>query len=424
MPHHEDHSGRTVRSDPLDDLARGLASRISRRQALKLLGGSLAAATIGGCGGEKDGAQGDQEATKETSSSEGGLQRVAEDKVVYGTSFVNPQVEISGEVYIGQKSFVAGNAVLKADGGQRVAIGNQTNAQDNTAVEALQGETIVNDETSLAHHAIVKDSKIGDFVFVGFNAKVVDSTVGDGAFIQHGAYVEGVKIPQNAYVDVGQEVTTQEQADALPTAEEATEEFRREVLEVNKEFAEGYIEIYEEEGEEALTGIGPSSKTSFNPKKFEPAVPDSTVVGRFVRIIGDVRMGENSSVGEWSAIRADEGVPIVIGEDADIGERVTFHALKGTELKVGNRLTAGDGAVLHGPLEVGDNLRVGERGVVFRCKVGDDVTVGEGAIIAGPVAEDGVSELEIPDGTDIPVGAVITNQKDLDSVLERQEQRY
>ena len=103
---------------------------------------------------------------------------------------------------------------------------------------------------------------------------------------------------------------------------------------------------------------------------------------------------------------------------------MTFHALKGTDLKVGDRLAAEDGAVLHGPLEVGDNLRVGERGVVFRCNVGDDVTVGEGAIIAGPVAEDGVPELKIPDDTDIPDGAVITNQEELDGVLERQEHRH
>ncbi len=38
-------------------------------------------------------------------------------------------------------------------------------------------------------------------------------------------------------------VDKQSEADALPTAEEATEEFRREVLEVNKEFAEGYIAL-------------------------------------------------------------------------------------------------------------------------------------------------------------------------------------
>jgi carbon dioxide concentrating mechanism protein CcmM len=368
-------------------------------------------------------ASGDQEATKQTGSSEISPQRIAEDRVVYGTSFVNPLVEISGAVYIGQKSFVAGNTVLKASGGRSIEIGNQTNAQDNVAVKALKRETTVDAETSLAHQAIVEDSEIGDFIFVGFNARVENSTLEDGAFVLHGARVENVTIPENAFVGVGQVIDKQSEADALPTAEEGTEEFRREVLEVNEEFAEGYIELYKEEGEEALTGIGPNPETSFNPKEIEPEVPEDLAVGRFVRIVGDVRIGEDSGVGERSAIRADEGVPIVIGENADIGKRVTFHALKGTQLKVGERLTAGDDAVLHGPLEVGDNLRVGERGVVFRCNVGNDVTLGDEAIIAGPVGKGGEPKLEIPDGTKIPDGAVITGQKELDSVLERKEQR-
>jgi len=393
------------------------------RKVLLALLAVIVAATIGGYGKERVEASGDQEATKQTGSSEGSPKRVAEDRVVYGTSFVNPLVEISGKVYIGQKSFVAGNTVLKAQGGRRIEIGNQTNAQDNVAVKALKRGTTVDDETSLAHQAIVKDSEIGDFVFVGFNARVENSTLEDGAFVLHGARVENVTVPENAFVGVGQVVDKQSEADALPTAEEGTEEFRREVLEVNEEFAEGYIELYREEGEEALTGIGPNPETSFNPKEIEPEVPKDLAVGRFVRIVGDVRIGENSEVGRRSAIRADEGAPIVVGENADIGERVTFHALKGTQLKVGERLTAGNDAVLHGPLEVGDNLRVGERGVVFRCKVGDNVTVGDGAIIAGPVGKGGVPELEIPDGTKIPDGAVITDQKELDGVLERQEQR-
>jgi len=383
----------------------------------------VTAATIGGCGEERGGVSDEQEATKETGFREGGLQRVAEDRFVYGTSFVNPLVEISGEVYIGEKGFVAGNTILRANRARRVEIGNQTNAQDNVAVEALKRGTTVSDETSLAHHAIIKDSEVGDFVFVGFNARVENATLEDGAFVLHGARVENVTVPENAFVGVGQVVDEQSEADALTTADEGTEGFRREVLEVNEEFAEGYIELYEGEGEEALTGIGPNPMTSFNPKKIEPEVPDSVVVGRFVRIVGDVRIGENPEVGERSAIRADEGVPIAIGGDADIGERVTFHALKGTELKVGDQLTAGDGAVLHGPLEAGDNLRVGDRGVVFRCKVGDDVTVGEGAIIAGPADEDGVPQLEIPDGTNVPDGAVITNQEELDGILAQQEQR-
>ena len=95
------------------------------------------------------------------------MQRVEQDRAVYGTSFVNPLIEMFGEVYIGEESFVAGNTVLRADEGQRVEIGSRTNAQDNVAVNALRNETAVNNETSLAHHAIIEDSEVGDFVFVG-----------------------------------------------------------------------------------------------------------------------------------------------------------------------------------------------------------------------------------------------------------------
>jgi carbon dioxide concentrating mechanism protein CcmM len=390
-----------------------------RRALVVLMSMLVAASIVAGCGGEEAVEPGDQEA-EEAGSAQEGLHHVQPGRAVYGTSFVNPLIEMFGEVYIGEESFVAGNTVLSAEEGHRVEIGSDTNAQDNVTVNALRRETAVKNETSLAHHATVEDSEIGNFVFVGFNARVSDSTLEDGAFVSHGARVENVTIPENAFVRTGQGVDEQSEADALPEAEEATEEFRREVLEVNEEFAEGYIELYEAEGEEALTGIGPNPQTSFNSRE-EPEVPDSVTLGRFVRIVGAVRLGENSYVGERSAIRADEGSPIVIGENADIEERVTFHSLKGTELRVGDRLTAGDDAVLHGPLEVGDNLRVGDRGVVFRVRVGDDVTVGEGATIAGPEGDNGDLELEIPDGTNIPDGAVITNQEELDTILEQQE---
>lgn len=374
----------------------------------------ILASLVAGCsGGQEKG-----EADGETTTTGENLRRVEQDRVVYGTSFVNPLIEVSGEVLIGEESFVAGNTVLRADEGQRVEIGNRTNAQDNVAVRALGRVVDVSDEAILAHHALIEDSEIGDFVFLGFNSQVRNSTVEDGAFILHGARVENVTIPENALVRAGQVVTDQATADALPTADEATEEFRREVLEVNREFAEGYIDLFEQEGEAALTGIGPNPTTSFN-SRTEPQVPDSVTVGEFVRIVGDVRMGENSSVGTRSAIRADEGSPIIIGRGANIGQRVTFHSLKDTEIRIGNGLIAGDDVTLHGPLEVGNNLRVGDRGVVFRVRVGDDVTVGEGAIVAGPAGEE--LELEIPNGTNIPDGAVVTNQEELDAILEQQE---
>lgn len=58
--------------------------------------------------------------------------------------------------------------------------------------------------------------------------------------------------------------------------------------------------------------------------------------------------------------------------------------------------------------------------VVFRVVVGDNVEVGEGAIIAGPAPEEegGELPLRIPEGTEIPAGAVITSQEDLDALCD------
>ncbi len=206
---------------------------------------------------------------------------------------MSPLVELFGDVRFGERSFVALNTILRASPERRVEIGSETNDQDNILVRALDASSTIGNRTSLAHHAIVRDSDIGDFAFVGFNAEVVDSTVENGAFILHGALVEGVMIPENKLVGVGEEIITQEQADALPDAEAGTEAFREGVLDVNAEFAEGYIELYENEGYEAVIGVGPNPETSFNGQT-ESQVGEEVELQEFVRIVGDSRLGPNA----------------------------------------------------------------------------------------------------------------------------------
>ena len=195
---------------------------------------------------------------------------------------------------------------------RRVEIGNETNAQDNILARALDGSSTIGNRTSLAHHAIVRDSDIGDFAFVGFNAEVVDSTVEDGAFILHGALVECATLPENKLVGVGEEITAQEQADTLPNAEAGTEAFREGVLDVNAEFAEGYIDLYENEGYEAVMGVGSNPVTSFN-EQTEPQVGEGAELQESVRIVGDSRLGPGAQLGQRTAIRADEEAPIIMG---------------------------------------------------------------------------------------------------------------
>ena len=385
----------------------------SREEQAQSGGGSSSRGTTGG------GTTGMQGGT--TGGESGQLTPIEPGEPVVGTSYVAPLTEIFGEVLIGERSFVASNTILRASPDQRVEIGSETNAQDNVLVRALQDGSTVGDRTSLAHHAIIRDSRVGDFAFVGFNAEVINSTLENGAFVLHGATVENVTIPENRLVGAGEEITTQAQADALPEAEPATEEFRQGVLDVNAEFAEGYIELYETEGYEAVVGTtGPNPETSFN-QRADPQVAQPALLQEFVRIVGDVRMGPNSEVGQRTAIRADEGSPIVIGANANLDDRVTFHALEETDIQVGDNLTAADDVVFHGPLVMGNGVTAGDRAVVFRAIIEDGVQIGEEAVIAGPAVEEGQElSFTIPAGTVIPDGAVITDEASLQEVLAQQ----
>jgi carbon dioxide concentrating mechanism protein CcmM len=368
---------------------------------------------------EEDDKKNTDSASRETGQSEDGrLTRVGRPaSPVFGSSYVSPLTEVFGDVFVGQENFIAINSILRASPGQRVEIGDRSNAQDNVVVRAREGSVAVGEESSLSHHAIVRDSEIGDGVFVGYNAEIRDSRVGDGAFVYHGALIDGVKIPENSFVGPGEEVTDQAQADALPKVEDVDIDKyydRNQTLENNLEFARAYIELYESQGYGALLDVGPNPKTFFNPEQVEPQIDETVELKEFARIVGDVQIAEGSSVGQRATLRSDEGTPMFIGRGAIVGDRVTFHALRDTEVRIGEYLVAGDDATLHGPLEMGDRDVVGDGAVVFRVRVGDDVQIGEGAVVAGPAGEE--LALEIPDGTLIPADAVVTGEEDLEAL--------
>ena len=65
--------------------------------------------------------------------------------------------------------------------------------------------------------------------------------------------------------------------------------------------------------------------------------------------------------------------------------------------RIGTDCIIGDRVVLHGPLEVGHRVKVGNGSVLFGPKIADGVTIGAGALVFGPV--------EVTQ--DVPDGAVI-----------------
>jgi carbonic anhydrase/acetyltransferase-like protein (isoleucine patch superfamily) len=273
----------------------------------------------GGSASEKkeQAAAAEEGSSQQPGSAEGGqptnIGRQA-DVVINGSSYVSPLTEIFGDVFIGRDNFVAASSVIRASPGHRVELGDKATVQDNIVVRALNESVTIGDESNLGHHAIVRDSQIGDSAYIGYNTEIEDSRVGNGALVYHGARVEGVEIPDDAVRGGGGGITEQADADDLPTIEEVgvDEYYQEALLDIHDELTQGYIELFERRLR-GLLEVGPNPETSFNPEQTEPQIGENVELEEFVRVVGDVRLGENSSVGRRTAIRADEGTPIVIG---------------------------------------------------------------------------------------------------------------
>jgi carbon dioxide concentrating mechanism protein CcmM len=326
-------------------------------------------------------------------------------------SFVSPYVELHGDAVFGRGCFIASNTLLNAGPELLITLGDENNCQDNAYLTASAVNLTFGAMVSIAHQAAIENSLVGDFTFFGFRSRVRNCTVGAGTMVMHNTVVDGVTLPPNRITPSGVTITTQEAADALPELVPASEAFKTEVQRVNRDFAAGYTALYEDGGVAAVEGIGPNPVTSFNPESVAPQLGQDVRLREMVRIVGDVRLGDRARIGQRTAIRADEGSPIIIGRNARIGNRVTFHALEHTSLVVGDTATIGEECVLHGPLTAGNNLICEDEVVLFRATVEDNVTIREGATVAG--------EVLLREGTIVPERAVIETQDQADSLPRR-----
>src|SRR5580658_5875265 len=93
-----------------------------------------------------------------------------------------------------------------------------------------------------------------------------------------------------------------------------------------------------------------------------PKVAVSAYVDASAQIIGDVEIGERSSVWPNASLRGDTG-PIRVGSETSIQDNCVLHMDEGFPLTVGDRVTVGHSVTLHG------------------CTVEDDTLIGIGATI-------------------------------------------
>ncbi len=98
-------------------------------------------------------------------------------------------------------------------------------------------------------------------------------------------------------------------------------------------------------------------------------------------VIGDVEIGENSTIWFNTVIRGDVH-SIRIGKETNIQDNCTLHATYGeSSLKVGSRVTVGHQVILHG-CEVKDGSLIGMGSVVMdKAVIGENCVVGAGSLV-------------------------------------------
>jgi carbonic anhydrase/acetyltransferase-like protein (isoleucine patch superfamily) len=111
-----------------------------------------------------------------------------------------------------------------------------------------------------------------------------------------------------------------------------------------------------------------------------PQVAESAWVAPGAFVIGDVHLGEESSVWYGAVLRGDTE-PIRIGARTNVQDGCILHADPGFPAVVGEGCVVGHNAVVHG-CEIGDNCLVGMGATILNgAKIGDGSIVAAGAVV-------------------------------------------
>jgi gamma-carbonic anhydrase len=115
-------------------------------------------------------------------------------------------------------------------------------------------------------------------------------------------------------------------------------------------------------------------------EKKRPKIGDDVFIAQGACLIGEVVIGNNSSVFFNSVLRADIN-SITIGERTNIQDNCTLHVASDKPVVVGNDVTVGHNVVIHA-CEIGDNVTIGMSSTIMNgAVVGKNSIVAAGSLI-------------------------------------------
>ena len=118
---------------------------------------------------------------------------------------------------------------------------------------------------------------------------------------------------------------------------------------------------------------------SFNGKT--PKIAKSAFISEAAYVIGEVEIGESSSVWPGAVIRGDLG-SIKIGDNTSIQDNSVLHADADVFLEIGNNVLIGHSVVVHG-LKIGSNTLIGNNATVLdESKIGSFCIIAAGSLVS------------------------------------------
>lgn len=112
----------------------------------------------------------------------------------------------------------------------------------------------------------------------------------------------------------------------------------------------------------------------------KPNIDETVFIAEDAAVIGDVNIGEGSSIWYSAVVRGDIE-NITIGKYSNIQDNCTVHTETNIPTKIGDYSVIGHNAVVHG-CTIGDNCLIGMGAIVLNnAKIGDNCIIGAGTVV-------------------------------------------
>ncbi|WP_083439463.1 gamma carbonic anhydrase family protein [Acetobacterium bakii] len=118
------------------------------------------------------------------------------------TVFIAKSADVVGKVTLGNYISIWFQTVLRGDV-DTITVGDRTNIQDGTVVHVAAGyPTVIGEDVSIGHNAIIHGCEIGNNVLIGMGAILLNGAkIGDNSIVGAGSLVtQGKVFPPNSMI--------------------------------------------------------------------------------------------------------------------------------------------------------------------------------------------------------------------------------